>query len=447
MKIAIIGSGPLGLEAAAHFDSLGAAVTLFSRDALGGSVKLAATHFPESGEFLSHHLTQTGLDICGLDQNEIKSFKDYLENYLTPIGRSLMERGLVKLADVTRVHKRFLSLGETPMGKDRLHDLFRVIYSVDPKENVLKQMQENPETFEKLGQDVLDSLAMPVESFEDFDIVLDATGVFSNPNPMGAGQSFALNEKSLAQNCPIYYGLQGIKNFEEITSHHKTILVVGTGEIAAATLAVYGDWVYADPSRSLKIVTTEMNLFEKLSRAIGREWIFEKARGVIERNKETLISKIMEFEKAVVAWKELPDYERAKLAKPAEPRSQVEFFTGYSVSSVDRLLDREGMFVTCESVNFRNPNLSEDKELITISADAIIVTTGHVKDVTAYRGLQLSFNNGLDYPEVRDAKTGESGFYFLGATKKEHGDRYSLAEGLNDILAIEKDIMKFFSRA
>lgn len=447
MKIAIIGSGPLGLEAAVHFDAIGAAVTLFSRDSFGGSMKLVNSFFRDTENSFENSVTSTGLKIAEVKAQELVTFGDYFDNYLTPIARSLMEKGLVKIADVCRVHKRFLSLGETPGQKDRLHDMFRVVYSVDPKEHVLNQMKENPETFKKLGQDVLDSLSLPVESFEDFDIVIDASGVFSSPRAMGAASSLALNEKSLSVNCPIFYGTNAIKKISEISKESKSIAIVGSGEVSAAAISLLEDWVFSSPERSLKIITTEMNLFEKLARAKEREWIFKKVERVIQKNRETLLAAIQKFEKDVMAWKELPDFERAKVSRPPEPKAQIEFITGYSVSSVDRLLDREGLFITCESVNFRNPNLKEEKELITVSADAIIVGTGHMKNVEAYKGLQINFKNGIDYPNVDMAKTGESGFYFLGAAKREHNDRYSLTEGLSDISLIENDIMRFFSRA
>ena len=74
---------------------------------------------------------------------------------------------------VERVHKRFLSLDEEVPGKSRLQDLFRVIFSNDPKNSILTQVESNPELFEKLGEEVLNSLNEAVESFEDFDLVID----------------------------------------------------------------------------------------------------------------------------------------------------------------------------------------------------------------------------------------------------------------------------------
>jgi len=48
MKMAIIGSGPLALYCAQHFDALGAEVVLFQRSPLGGRVRFLKKYFPEA---------------------------------------------------------------------------------------------------------------------------------------------------------------------------------------------------------------------------------------------------------------------------------------------------------------------------------------------------------------------------------------------------------------
>ena len=90
----------------------------------------------------------------------------------------LEKKEITKAGEVLRVHKRFLHPKESIAEKSRLHDLFRVIYSVNPKESILKQLEANPDMFKQLGEQVVNSLHMPVESFEDFDIVIAAAVIF-----------------------------------------------------------------------------------------------------------------------------------------------------------------------------------------------------------------------------------------------------------------------------
>ena len=153
MKIAVIGSGPLALYASAHFDQLGAHVVLFQRSALGGNLRFCVSK-----------------NIQGIvDYPETKSYEKCWNEDLIPLIEHLEERKITKVGDVLRVHKRFLHRDEVVLNRSRLVDLFRVIYTTNPKESILKQVEENPEVFKQLGEEVLNSLHEPVESFEDFD--------------------------------------------------------------------------------------------------------------------------------------------------------------------------------------------------------------------------------------------------------------------------------------
>src|SRR5690606_16440004 len=74
---------------------------------------------------------------------------------------------------VNRIHKARLTKDQSlPGGRSRLSDMFRVVVSENPKGGVLKQVDENPEVFQKLGDDVLRSLHEPVETFHDVDLVI-----------------------------------------------------------------------------------------------------------------------------------------------------------------------------------------------------------------------------------------------------------------------------------
>lgn len=447
MKIAIIGSGPLGLEAAIHFENLGAAVTLFMDQIPGGLIYKLKENFSDvvvHSDF-DKVSTKRGREISGAALEGEVTLGQYSEEYLEKLLHDPTLNLVIKKAKVERVHKRFLSLDETIQDKSRMHDLFRVIYSVDPKENILEQAQANPEAFKQLGEDVLKSLEKSVEAFEDFDIVIDATGVFHSPYPMGASASFALNEKNLKEENPIYYGAKGLLKLNEVKQNSKSLVLIGSGETAAAWLVGLESWL-EDDSHSLSLVTTETTIFEKLSKNESGKGIFKKALRVVERNREKLKGKIIQFEKDLHHWRDLEPHIKAKTPQPVEPRSQINFLTGYNVSALDRLLDREGLFVTLEMSPFRE-DYNPEKEMVTLAADTILVATGHYKDPTLFKGLLTKYDEMRKYPLSEKAETSESGFYIIGATKRAHNDRYSLEDGLKDIDLIEKDILKFFSRA
>jgi len=86
------------------------------------------------------------------------------------------------------------------------------------------------------------------------------------------------------------------------------------------------------------------------------------------------------------------------------------------------LLDREGVFATIESPDFRS-FVKTPNDLKTLPAEAILVSAG------------VDLNDSVGVGFVKD----EPGFYQLNAS--------TLAEGLAQIKAIEEKILTFFSRA
>ena len=176
MKIAVLGSGPLALEAALHFDQLGASVTIFANNDLGGMVTRVSQFAPETSfedDWISL-TSKVGRDSVSLnkDLKLVPSVGEYYEDYLASLIKKGSPNIVVKPGLVQRVHKRFLSIDEQIPGKSRLGDLFRVVFTTDPETSILKQVESNPELFEKLGSDVIESLNESVESFDDFDLVL-----------------------------------------------------------------------------------------------------------------------------------------------------------------------------------------------------------------------------------------------------------------------------------
>ena len=198
MKLAIIGSGPLAILCAQHFNQLGAEVVLFQKNALGGNLRFMLEHFPE-------------MEINF--QNNKKSLNTIWKEDLVPAIKELEKNNLTKAGEVQRVHKRFLHKNETIMNHSRLHDLFRVVYSVNPKEAILKQLEENPEMFKQLGEQVVNSLHMPVESFQDFDIVIEARGRGKSAHAMGPSEAYALNENNIKATAPIFYEKEMLDSF------------------------------------------------------------------------------------------------------------------------------------------------------------------------------------------------------------------------------------------
>ena len=187
MKVAVLGGGVLAMEMARALNELEAAVTLFS------------------------------------DSDELKA--------LVP----------VKEAKVLRVSKRFLGPTDSLEKRSRLADLFRVTYQVDPKKLIESQKEDNPELYKQFDEKMLQSLGKELESFEDFDLVVDAS---ENKIPLmlGPGGSPALNELSLKDEGPLFYGEDCFDFLKESPSKSNLVLN-GEGDDMARALLSLKEWI------------------------------------------------------------------------------------------------------------------------------------------------------------------------------------------------------------
>lgn len=400
MKMAIIGSGPVGILTAHHFDQLGADVVLFQRRPLGGNLLKVLDYKP------NFELTY---------KNSTISASDFFKEVIVPAGTSLEEFKLTKSGDVLRVHKRFVHPHEEIKGHTRMFDLFRVIFATNPKENILKQLAENPEMFEKLGPEVIESLHKPVESFADFDIVISATGLGRKANYMGASLAPALNELNLEDCGLIHYEADIFSNLK--IEKQKSITIVGEGVTAKLAILKLKDWLLADTTRELHWVT-----YKSKDDVVTYPWLdkefedfFKIIKADFDKNKDLFATKLH-------SWRDLEDYEKVKIPKPVEPKAQILVYEGYDVTSVDRLLDRDGLYITIESPNFRAHSLKIN-DIITLSSECVLVARGVNQD----SGHNTHF------------EANEPGYYAMNVTNLNDLDAH--------IKVIEEDILKFFSKA
>ena len=394
MKLAIIGSGPLAIFCAQYFDQIGAEVTLFQKNSLGGNLHFLLDHFPE-------------MEVAF--EGETKNIKSLWDENITPMIIKLEEKHLTRAGEVLRVHKRFLHKDETIANKSRLHDLFRVIFSVNPKEAILRQLEENPEMFKQLGEQVMNSLHLPVESFEDFDIVIEARG-FGKPHlGMGPSNAMALNENNLKSTAALYYEKD---IFSKLTFEGKKHLVlVGHSESAILALLKCKEWIFSNPHHSLSWIISD-----PVNKKLNNDWLNLELEKLLLLSQSLFDNEKITFEKKMHEWRDLEDYVKVKIPKPIEPEAKLKIFQGYDVTSVDRLLDREGVFATIETPDFRE-FVKVPNDLKTLPAEAILIACG----VDLLDSLAIGLN------------CNEPGFYRLEAN--------DLDEGLGQIKLIEERIL------
>ncbi len=374
MKVAIIGNGRCGIEAASKIWHLGGSPVLFGRSDQIGTDFYLSNISPE--EQLSNWLEMTtswSRELIKFDKplENCPTRSEYINDYLLPVYEYLKLQKTVKQAEVKRIHKRFLGPTEKVKNKSRLIDLFRVVYGINPSSEILNQVKENPEVFKNFDSKIIESLKEKMESYEDFDLVIDARTKNSYPNPMGPDKNFSINEEFLKKRSPIYYGIKGL--FEVLKLEPdvaKDGIIVGSGELSLLAIEKLRE-------ANLKLITSESTPFLSL-----QDDSKEKAILVLNKYLEDYKIQKNEFSEKINEWKSLEDYIKVKTPKPEEPFSKLEVLSSSNVTSVDKLIDRDGTFVTCERATFRELRDSDidykwASDLATLSCDYILVLTGH----------------------------------------------------------------------
>ena len=466
MKVGIIGGGPLAIEMSLQLNILGAEVSLFS-PSLGGKTRFFGE---EESSLLESTLKMTGswekittsegrkilLEQTNKANNPfeglnvIPTVSEYWLKYLKPLSQFIQSKGIHNKSTVVRVHKRFLDLDEEIEGKTRLFDLFRIVYLTPPDEMSFSEQSLDKKTIESLGEEVIKSLKNPMEKFEDFDIVIDASGVLGKPKKMGPSSSYALNEENHSLKEKVLYGIENFRNFLKIKEGIKRLTIVGSGETAGKILLNFKDQLEKD-SIQISIVTSEKNAFQSFLDEAGEGPFSNELENFLKERQSSFETKCDLFEKDLRKWRDLEDYMKAKIKRPQEPSKNPTLYCGFNVTAIDKLIDRQEVFVTIEDAPFRRNSNS----IKTIPCDRVAVATGYEANTQLSKGLKVDFTlsqkqtlspNGLHLQEP--------GFYTLGPINNSKAEekgystcqRYKLHEGLQQIKIIIDNILSFFTK-
>ncbi len=209
--IAVIGAGPIGLEAALYAASLGARVRVYESGTVGqhiaewGHIELftpfGMNHTPlgrRALESLGHELP--GDDAC-------QTGAEWRERYLLPLAeRTAVAEGLALGSRVVTVGRAGLLKDEHIGDGVRAERPFRLLVATSEGER-----------------------------YEEADIVLDCSGSWSNPNWLGRGGVPALGEREARER--IAYHPVDVAGRERDRYAGRSTLLVGDG-LSAATTAV-----------------------------------------------------------------------------------------------------------------------------------------------------------------------------------------------------------------
>lgn len=370
MKIAILGHSPLALEAALRFHLHGAALTWYiDQDdfSLFKSQECTPTHF--TSDLGISVLTEMGATYTP----RTFSWKEWQDRYERPLIDYLKAHQEIKFDEVVSVTKRFLAPREQIHGRSRFLDLFRVIHHVNPKDFIEEQKESNPETYERLTQEFINSLASTIEMYQDYDLVLDVRSDLGKASASVSGR--ALGESRPTDK--VLYALDALKAAQtmEPSSDLRELALIGSDSLSAEILLSLETWLKDQLSRMFIVTTEEEPYSHFLASAApasrGKlEELFKAIEAEFQKEIDTFTHKLRE-------WQELDDFVQAKIPKPVEPIPRLNFFSGHNVTAIDELIDRKRMFLTLEKPEFRDGKKHPENnylDLKTVGVDKILVT-------------------------------------------------------------------------
>jgi hypothetical protein len=421
MKLALIGRSPIALEAALRFHLHGASLTWFLDE---DDLTLYSSIFPDREAFTSDIGKGVLTEINASYGPKEFTWKEWSEHYERPLLNYLRAHQEIRDDEVVSITKRFLAPKEEIHGRSRFLDLFRVIFKVNPKDFIEEQKDNNPETYKRLTEEFVHSLATSIEMYQDYDLVLDFSSDLKKASASVTGRALGEGRES----AKVHYALEALRVARTLKPDQESreVAIIGSGALSAEILLSLEEWLKEERS-NLFIVTTEEEPFkaflEKADPHSGRQ-----LKSMLERMEDEFKGEVNVFVEKLRSWQELDDFVQAKIPRPAEPIPRLNFFSGHNVTAIDELIDKRRLFLTLEKPEFREGKVHSENnglDLKTIGVDQIFV--GHGKKVKERRTLDHE----------------EKGFFEL--TPEQPNTKLGWEKDLSKLEGIENEIFKLFS--
>ncbi len=259
LPIAIIGAGPVGLAAAAHLLKHNLPFIVFEAGSSVGQNILSWSHVRVFSPWkynidrvAKEVLEQT--DWVAPDESELPTGRELVEYYFRPLAN------LPQIKPYIHLNSKVLSIGRKGLDKMKNRGRERKPFSIKVQEH------ENINYYEAKA-------------------VIDATGTWNQPNPIGSGGVFAEGEQEL--NKHIFYGIPNVKTEYLERYKNKNVVVVGGGHSAINALLDLADIQKKYPKTQLNWVLRKDNMNKVYG---GKQKDALEARGALGIRIEQLVN-------------------------------------------------------------------------------------------------------------------------------------------------------------
>lgn len=385
MTVAIIGGGPIGLAAAAHLASKKIPFKVFeSGDHIGsnilswGHVQLFSPwryNMDKAAQklLLAQNWQQPELD-------ELHNGFDFLLHYLRPLA------DLPLIEPNVFVNSKVVSISRKGLDK-------------------VKTQNRNTTAFE------LRIERNGIIDFEYAEVVLDATGTWNQPNPIGSGGMPAIGETILWNK--VARGIPDIKGREKSTYADKEVMVVGSGHSAINTLLDLADIQNVHSGTKLHWVLRKDDVTKVYG---GQEDDGFEARGSLGIKLQTLVDSAKLHIHNPFFIQEL-DYTDNKFTITGQKNGQTEIIGG-----IEHIISNTGS----------RPNLEILKE-VRIDLDASLES---VFDLAALIDPNVHSCGTVRPHGEKELRHPEHNFYIIGSKSYGRAPSFLLATGYEQVRSI-----------
>ncbi|MCW3794436.1 NAD(P)-binding domain-containing protein [Paenibacillus sp. LS1] len=390
LPVAIIGGGPIGLAAAAHLVEAGESFILFEKGEHIG------THFEEYGHVRLFSPWMYNMDPAinrllgsSTEWNEPK-------NNLLPYARDLVEQYLAPFSHLPQIKPHIYVKAEVQsVSRKRMDKLKSTTRNEQPF--VLHiQIQEGMRIFEAKA-------------------VIDASGVWHNPNPLVSSGIWTNNEREAASS--IFYTIPDVLGKDQSSFENKHVVVVGSGHSAINSLIQLNSLRKRKPELAPSQIT----------------WLNRKATA------EEAYAKINHGF--------LARYRLGEQLQELLNNSILQIWNPYDIEHINQ--DHDGQLTITGTIN------NEKKEIGQI--DIVIANTGNRPDLHLFRELRYDLDPSMECTRSlaatiaakkgvvaahgeRELRHPEENFYIIGAKSFGRSPSFFLINGYEQARSVVASI-------